>query len=373
MGRNFDTPRPVTPTHRKNHAMNKTTRATALLLGASVYAASTHAFAFSYTDCHGAVTWHNFTSLLRDTCSAPNGSAPDLAYRNAFWSWFWISPGVASRFNETGTYSANCTITNGNGRNEFATVPRAAINGLNGLTVTRRSSCVFTAAEFTEGDVELAGDMSFANEDESFFNQTNSQQGQVVIAHELGHFIGLQHTESFDIMRAATPYPLVGGSGDGVFARGWHGAPYPDDAAGARFLYPGNAVTNLFASAQQFSNNAVTATGPSTTVNLCRGSSFNLTYTVGNNGITDVFNYGFRIYLTQQPGVAGGGVDLFTSGGAGSTHSAYWTETRTLTVPWNLPLGTWSIQWQADTGNVASESVETDNFVHSAMTISVGC
>ena len=333
-----------------------------------------HAGAFTYTNCNGAVTWHQYTPMWMDNCSAPNGSAAAQAQAAAGFAWNNMSTTIYGRFNwQEIFWNSGCTWNNNDGHNEFALVTRASISGLNGITIQRIGSCFFSAAEWLEGDVLLANDMNFANEDESFLNWTNAQQGQVVIAHELGHFVGLGHYESFDIMRRATPYPLAGGAGDMIGGRGWHGVAFPDDAAGARFLYPGNPVTNIFASAQQFSGSAVSATMASTTINRCRGDAFFVTYTVVNNGTTNVLNYGFRIYLTQTPGVSGGGTNIFTSATAGSNAQNYWTESRTLFVPAGLPNGLYWIQWQVDTANSYNEILETDNFVRAATTINVGC
>jgi hypothetical protein len=329
--------------------------------------------AFVYTNCDGAVTWHHLARLYRDVCSAPDGSAVATALINpGWWGWFNTAPGTVAKFADGGTYSAGCTITNNNGRNEFGTVLRSAISGLNGLTYTKRSSCIFSAAEWVEGDVMIANDQTFTNEDESFWNWTEPQQGPVVISHELGHFIGLQHSESFDIMRGAVPYPLVGGVSSGLLGVGWSNLPFMDDAAGARFLYPGSGVTNVFVSAEGLFSGNIQANDFAGTISRCRGGTFSLTYTVGDNGTTDVSSTGFRVLLNQDPNSLNGAIDIYTPNAAIGA-GGWFTATTVMTVPSTLPNGLYWIHYEIDTGHSISEVLETDNNVHSAMTLNVSC
>lgn len=327
------------------------------------------ASAFSWRFCEGVleffpITLNGNVTLFRDRCSAPNGSAADLALAGSRASWMQVNSALGTRISLS-NYNDGCIITDGNGRNEFAVVSRASISGADGLTTQHWDTCAFSAAHYTEGDIKMASDMVYTNEDESFWNWTNAGQGQVAIAHEFGHFLGLQHTESFDIMRAATPLPLMGGTS-------WHGGPLMDDANGSRFLYSSGPITDVFASAQKLSGGNIQATDAPGTVNRCRNGTINVTYTVGNRGTVNVSNTGFRIYLTQTPGTAAGGTNLFVSTASVNAGGSF-TETRTLTIPSNLPLGLYWIQWQIDTGGTISETNESNNFVHSAMSVNVNC
>jgi hypothetical protein len=338
------------------------------LLGASLGSIPS-AFAFGYRTCSGVfstwpITLNGNVTLFRDTCSAPNGSAAEIALTQTRSNWNAVNSALSSRISLS-TYNDGCIITDGNGRNEYALVSRASISGFNGLTTQHWDTCAFSAAHYTEGDIKIANDHVMTNEDESFWNWSNAGQGQVVLAHEYGHFLGLLHSEGFDIMRAVTPYPLIGGSD-------FHGAPFMDDAAGSRFLYSSSSITDVFVSAQKFSGGAIQATDVPGTVNRCRNGTISVTYTVGNHGTVNVTNTGFRIYLTQSPGSPGGGTNLF-NGTATVNANGSFTETRTLTIPSNQPLGLYWIQWQIDTGSTTSETRENNNFVHSAMTVNVNC
>lgn len=322
-------------------------------------------------DCNGSVTWHHNVTLFRDVCSAPTTDPRGSAFLSSMWNWYTVAPGLVNRF-PTSIYNDGCRITDGNGRNEFAVMTRQSIGGNKGLTLMRWTSCLFSVAEYKEADVMVADDLIYTNEDESFWNWSEAAEGQAIVTHELGHYFGLGHQDPAalitSIMRSGGqgPLALIGGTG-------FHGAPYPDDATGARYFYPGSTVTDLFASAQKLNpaTNRVEATDLPNQITKCRGSNINVTTTVGNDGNTPATNVSFRIYLTQTPGVAAGGINLFV--GAVSFSPNPLTQTRTLQIPSMVPNGAYWIQWEIDSGHSISESSENNNFVHSAMTINVNC
>jgi hypothetical protein len=313
----------------------------------------------------GTVTWAsgNNVGIKRDTCSMPDGNQRAAAWSGSTANWLKLSA-VNSRFSLAGTYNNNCTIQNNNGVNEAGIVSRSSISGNAGLTVMIRTGCITGPSHYTEGDVMIADDMDFSNEDESFWRESDNQQGQVVMEHELGHFIVLGHSQGFDIMRTGTPEPLVGGTD-------FHGAPYPDDANGIRNYYCCSSEANVFASAVMLSGGTITATGDSSTFEVCRGGTVTLNYTVGNSGNQSA-TVNFRIYLTTNLGVPTGGINLW-SGVAVTSGVSYFTETNSFTVPTTVPNGLYFIQWQLDDVNSLSEYDETDNFVHSASTVLVDC
>jgi CARDB/Matrixin len=322
-----------------------------------IFALVQPAEAYVYRTCNGTpVRWSSQVRMFRDRCSMPDNSDADWAYWNTGWNWWQIT----NRIDWNWWYDSGCTITNGNGRNETALVVRSQISGANGLTTTITDGCTFSweTEHTTETDIRLANDHYFGPEDESFWHWSNTQQGRVVAIHEWGHALGLQHAEGFDTMRAFTPLPVAGGNTS---------EPYGDDANGARFLY-GGASTNMFASAQKFSGSAISATNVDSTINVCRNQAISVTYTVANNGSVSTTS-GFRIFIHNGPANIVGGWNMF-NGTATVNAGNQFTETRTLTVPFVTP-GIYWILWQIDTGNTVGEFNESDNAVHSAMTLNV--
>ncbi len=162
-------------------------------------------------------------------------------------------------------------------------------------------------------------------------------------------------------MRTDTPLPIVGGD---------RTDPYPDDANGARWLDSSGTYQNIFASAQKLVANAVFATNPPGTINVCRGSSVSITITVGDNGTTNVTGAPFRMFLATGP-YATSGTDVWT-GTTTSVAGTYFTQSLTFVVP-NVAFRTYWVRWQVDKNNNFSETDEWDNAVHRAMTLSVQC
>ncbi len=337
----------------------------ALIICAAIGSSDQQAHAYSaQATCHGVVKWAATTNIHVDTCTIPVNSSPDSAIFAGVTNWGFIyNQRIANILHQ----DYGCHLTYGDAINEVMLVTQQTIgSGLNGLTTYHYSTCFFSAATYDEADIITVNTMNYEPEDESFWDWSNNIQGAAVMAHELGHFIGLGHAENFDIMRAATPIPLPGGVTGASYAE-----PFPDDANGARWLYGGTNKTNVFSSAEAFVNNSIVAANTPGTINVCRGSSISVTYTVANNGTTAVNGVGFRVYVGASPTDNNGVGDMFV-GTATSPAGTYFTETRVLTVP-NISNGVYWILWKDDTGNAVGEIPEGDNRVHSAMTINVVC
>ncbi len=183
---------------------------------------------------------------------------------------------------------------------------------------------------------------------------------RAVVIHEFGHALGLKHSEGFDVMRTYTPAPIAGGNTS---------EPYPDDAAGARALYPYSYSVNVFASAQKISSTGVSATDSSITKNVCRHEAINVTYSVVNSGASYISGTGFRVFVNNGPNNYTGGWNMLTAT-ATIPPQTYFTETQSLRVP-SIPPGLYWILWQVDTNNTTAEYNEWDNAVHSAMTLNI--
>lgn len=316
------------------------------------------------------VKWGGNFRMYRDVCSMPDNSDRDGAYYNAGFQWSQFQ----GLMDWNWSYDDNCSITFENGRNETAVVPRSDISGANGLTQYdyNWSTCVFAGAQYTETDVMVADDMSYANEDETFSDVwltgvPSAQQGRVVLLHEFGHVLGLGHADWFDVMRTYAPEPLVGGTGD-------HAEPFPDDANGIRALYSNYpAQYNVFASAQELFDDGtnqgnIRAIEQSWPSSVCPNDPITVYYTFGNNGTGGLGNLPFRIFINTVPTATGGGWDVFR-GSIWSLHEGTMlTDFGTGTVPM-VPAGTYYVLWEM--GPWGIEFNQGDNVVHSAYTLDV--
>lgn len=345
--------------------MKAATISSLLVAGALFLSApSTEAYVWNATGCSflpgGVCRWISGARMHRDRCSMPDGWDSDWSYWNAGDQW----DNVAAVMDWNWWYNDGCVITAQNGRSETATVNPSQIGGLNGLATCWKSSW-----GWSECDIKLSNQLNYWNEDESFWNWSNTNQGRVVVLHEFGHAMGLGHDNNqFAVMRSNTPYPLNGGPG-------FHGEPFPDDANGVRALYstyqsPG---ANLFATAQKYVNGVVQATesGSCVTINRCRGQTLSVTVSIGSNGWLAPLSHGVRIFLNNSPSGYTGGWNMFV-GTANNPPGTYSTQTLNLTVP-SVPNGTYWILWQVDTQNGTAESNEQDNAVHACKTVNVTC
>jgi hypothetical protein len=228
-----------------------------------------HAYSYQYY-CNGqGIRWNSVFKMAHDNCSIPAGTDQYTAYYNAGDQWGNIYPIMDHHW----AYNNNCTITVGNGVNETALVARSSINGANGLTQCHWFCFSPTnSLWYQECDVKLADDLRYSNQDESFWNWSNSEEGQVAVVHEFGHAIGLGHQAGLDVMNGSAPEPLAGGTGN-------HAEPFADDANGVRQLYNQNGrwEQNILASAESYSNGAVVANEPQMTFERCRGSALGVT------------------------------------------------------------------------------------------------
>jgi len=341
----------------------------AAILIATLFANSQSAQAYSYDRCDGEVIkWKHTTVMARVECSFPTFSDAEVAYRNAGMRWSLFTSLV-----DWNHYWPGCGAYElGNNYNETVLVEPSHIAPYGGLTTCRLSSCGFGAnSEIEECDIEVANDYYFGAQDESFWRYDGDAAGRAVLLHEFGHLYGLKHTPSgLNIMRGPPagsyqPHPLVGGN---------NCVPYPDEANGVRFLYPGGgSVTNLFSSAQFVDNGTIKATGQDSIFPVSPGTPLAITTTVGNNG-TVTSNTNFRLFISNSP------PPLYPQTGGTTTGTTLWsgtwllsagttsTYTFQVTTPSVAP-GYYWIYWTVNANRSLAESLENDNIVHSASSL----
>lgn len=332
-----------------------------LVAGAFAIAAPRTSDAYTYSMCDGQkIVWSGQFAMQRVECSFPTGSDEDWGYYSGGWNWWQLAHVLNWNF-----ATSTCTCGNSNdGSNLTCRTARSNISGALGLTRRRYSACGFGYhSHIVEADVLIADDLSFAPQDESFYQDTHADAwaGRAALVHEFGHAVGLEHADNFNMMRVSSPAPLAGGN---------TAEPYPDDANGIRFLYPG-ASTNLFSSAEVLSGGAIVETGDSTTHWVHWGDGLYITVSVANNGTSSAVS-GFRVFINSLGPPAGytGGYTLW-SGSATNPAGTYFSQVVTTSVPWGVPNGLYYIYWAVDNGNAISEYNEGDNVVHSSSTLQV--
>ena len=194
-----------------------------------------------------------------------------------------------------------CRITHDDGQSDIAIVGPAGTDGAPGLTITQTDGCNFSWEEehIEESDVMARANLNFTEPDHSFVavNSGNVGLGRIVVLHEAGHGVGLEHSSNFAVMRdgmpARVPYigGIFGGFGSGNSS---HVKFTPDDVISLRNLHgiPQN-YPNLFVSGQWLNRtgglNVVIDTNSSATgvplgspQQMCPGDNLVMMATVAN-------------------------------------------------------------------------------------------
>lgn len=322
------------------------------------------AAAYSFDLCNGSsVKLSGSASYYRNTHSIPTGTDKASAYFNAINRWNDVRA-MADRLVAHGTTSGS-SITHGDDRFDAAVVARSAIGGLSGLTKKFYNvACVpFVTKKIIEADVMVASDIPFGNPAEDVL----LDNGRDVFMHEFGHALGLQHYQSFNIMRSASPRPHFGGPGE-------HIDVLPDDAAGGRALYPVSGThTNVLSSAyrRDTSNDTILLNQtPGTTVFACSGGGgvLGVQATVANNGNVNVTQT--ERWFMSTNSTAYGGTQVFQWNNSTYNANSALTILRTFTLP-ALSVGTYRLFHSVDALNQHAEVREDDNSAREVLIIEV--
>ena len=194
----------------------------------SLYAYDAQAYQFGY--CNGVPNFPKYypMSTYINACSIPVATTSRDAALHALSEWNTIT--TTNSYAYSGD-SGGCSITHGDGQNDMAIVPRAAIGGNNGLTISYRDACT-SSSQIVEADMMVANDLTMDNPYDSFMGSnfncagnpaTSPPQngscdrglGNFAFLHEAGHARGQQHEIGFVVMHNGPPVPYAGGYGNG--------------------------------------------------------------------------------------------------------------------------------------------------------------
>jgi hypothetical protein len=147
-----------------------------------------------------------------DECSIPSASPQERAFFSALYETrlYVNALGFGAAFQRI--HNGQCIIEHDNARSDAGLVNRADIDGNLGVTIEEDDDCEF----IVQADVLVGGDLNFERADESTTIRgdvpAGTRIGALVMLHELGHALGLDHSSDFAVMRAGIPagMPFVG-------------------------------------------------------------------------------------------------------------------------------------------------------------------
>jgi len=306
------------------------------------------------------VTWSDDARTGVSTTSFPAGNVfrDDLFAALSRWNSL---RGMSLEFDPI-VDDTDGTHVSGNGHNEIVFTDNAGAGGLFAATARRVTTCFF-------GSDIVEADILFNNEAVPW--ATGPPDPRVILptvnfrltaVHELGHFLGLQHEDDRIAVMMSTAETFWGGSGR------FRAAPFPDDAKGARTLYPSDRQeTDIAISNFRFvSANNTALILPSDVRTVQPGGTFRTGFGFGNLGTSAVASFEFIVVLSPNAVISTG--DRIIASGSGTCLGScpagfYGAATFDVSVPADMPPGEYFVGGMLDPQNRLAERREGNNRV----------
>lgn len=328
------------------------------ILAASVAGAALQvagpAAAYEVDTCWGwDVTWDNDQTARLLPISFPSGSVWRDDLMVAFDRWNDMR-GMSFEF-ENIVDDNNNTFNYSNDRNELAW-NSSETGGALAVTVISYDLCFF-GQDIEEADIVFNNAITWETGAHDPRTEETTASFRFTAVHEMGHFLGLLHENDEMATMLSTASGFHGGNGN------FRAAPFPDDAQGARRLYPhSNSETDFSVSNFRWvaSNDTELILGSATqTVNP--GDTFNSGFGFGNQGKTHV-NFPISVVLSTNTTITT--FDrIIATGSAWADPYFYGDFTFQFAVPGDMAPGDYYAGVILDPSNDVSENRELNNAV----------
>jgi hypothetical protein len=249
----------------------------------------------------------------------------------------------------------NNTFNYSNDRNEFAW-HGSETDGALAVTVISYDACFF-GQDIEEADMVFNNTLGWESGAHDPRTVETTASFRFTAVHEMGHFLGLLHEDGEMAVELTSASGFHGGSGN------LRAAPFPDDAQGARRLYPhSNSETDFsisnFRWVSSDSTGLILGSGVQT---VSPGGTFNSGFAFGNQGKTHV-EFPFSLVLSTNTTITT--FDRVIATGTGWADPYFYGDfTFVLTVPDDMAPGDYYVGAILDPNNDVAEEREGNNAV----------
>ncbi len=325
----------------------------------AIAASSATAFASNFEACVSGgqpKIWYTNPDVHRNRCSIGDNSLAIGAYWNGINQYNDLTNIVDDFLVRP---ASDCSSDHDDGMTEVGIADPASIDGNNGVTFVKHSTCVSSFSTIVEADIIINNTLSFTNKTGNFYGTS----GRSTFVHEFGHFMGFKHEQSHGIMRTSPPHILTGGVPSSTI--------WPAETYGLNFAYGlTSSSPNLLPSAQGVSaGNVVLMTDGITTP--CRNTVGSATFYVGNMGASATGTYTLRIRLTSAATSTGGTVVATFTHSLPAFSGDYYAFD--FWIPSAFPFGDYYVLLDLDSTGSIAELREHDNTTVNGRIIRVQC
>lgn len=306
-------------------------------------------------ECWGdPVIWSNDTTMAISPVSFPSGSVDRDDLMIAFDRWNDMR-GMSFEFERI--VDDNNTYGRGNGVNEVAFVDNAVVGGAWAIARVQPGTCFFAGQGIVEVDILFNADKPWEMGAHDPRTVTTEQNFRRAAVHEMGHALGLDHENDSMAVMLETAAAFHGGH------EAFRAGPFPDDAVGARALYPHpNTATDFAISNFRWvasnTTDLILGTGVQRT---CPGFDFVTDFGFSNLGKTWE-QMGYVVVLSSDLDISTND-RIVGSGQVFGPPGTFFSEPFSVTVPIDMQEGDYFVGGILDPRNEITEEYEGNNRV----------